>query len=216
MNKPSSNHLALRRLFLRGLFASFGAVVALVFPFLARAQDSLLWKTNYYTITGATLGEIRQSLRQSRPWKNKSTVDGMTDWRIEWRYQVAPSNGACQCSSVTTKTTITTTLPHWKAPTNAPPAVTNAWVRYFTALAKHEAGHAQLALDAVAEQHQRIHELTEEPDCATLRKRINDLAGQIVDDYRKRDKEYDQRTDHGVKQGAVLRLSRLHSEGKRE
>ena len=180
------------------------------------AQNSLVWKTNYYSITGGTLGEIRQSLWQSRPWKNKSTVDGMTDWRIEWRYQVAPSNGACQCSSFTTKTTITTTLPHWKAPTNAPPAVTNAWVRYFTALAKHEAGHAQLALDAVAEQHARISELTEEPACAALKKKIDDLAGKIMDDYRKRDKEYDQRTEHGIKQGAVLFGLRPRVDRKRE
>jgi predicted secreted Zn-dependent protease len=59
-------------------------------------------------------------------------------------------------------------------------------------------------LDAVAEQHERIKEVGEEPDCAALKKKINALANQIVDDYRQRDKEYDQRTEHGVKQGAVL------------
>ena len=196
--------------------AWLGVVPALFFPLLAGAQDSLRWVTNYYSITGSTLGEIRQSLLQSRPWRIQSTVDAMTDWRIEWQSTVTPSNGACRCDSFATKTTITNTLPGWRPPTNAPPALTNAWVRYFKALAEHEAGHAQLALAAAAELHQRIGDLGEARDCPAMKKKINDLARQVLDDYRKRDKEYDQRTAHGVKQGAVLRLSRPQREGKRE
>ena len=140
----------------------------------------------------------------------------MTDWRIAWKFKFEPSNGGCRCSSFTTKTTITTTLPSWRAPTNAPPTLTKTWSRYFTALARHEAGHAQFALDAVAEQHERINELGEEPDCASLKKKINALAGQIADDYRQRDKEYDQNTGHGAKQGAVLLGPSRRSDRKRQ
>jgi predicted secreted Zn-dependent protease len=93
-------------------------------------------------------------------------------------------------------------------PTNTPPALKKAWNRYLTALEQHEAGHAQLALDAVAEQHKRVTQLGGASDCSALKKRIYELAGRIVDDYRKRDKEYDERTAHGVRQGALLSRER--------
>jgi len=183
-----------------------GAIVLLMaLPVIAAAQNTVYWTTNYYSVTGATVGEIHQSLSRNRPWKDKSTHHGLTDWRIQWRYQVASSPGECRLAAFTTTTTITVTLPRWMRPSNALPEATTNWSRYITALGQHEAGHAQHGLAAAAEQHRRVPQLASEMNCDALKKRIDDLAQQIVDEYGRRDREYDERTGHGAKQGASLR-----------
>ena len=68
---------------LKYVLASGVTLALLVFlPGLVHAQSSVVWKTNYYAVGGATLREIHESFRLTRPWKNKSSYDGQTDWRI--------------------------------------------------------------------------------------------------------------------------------------
>lgn len=168
------------------------------------AQTALQWTTNYYSVTGATLGEIRQSIRQSRPWKDRLAVDGFTDWRVNWRFSVMPIAGGCRCSSFSTQTTIVTTLPLWTPPTNALDSVIRTWTNYIVALGRHEAGHAQMALAAGAELHRRARELGAGTDCDSLKATLTGLGEKVVAEYRQQDKEYDERTRHGATQGATL------------
>lgn len=172
-------------------------------PGLAIGQPAVLWSTNYYSVTGTTVREIHQSLRQNRPWKNTSQMDGLTRWRIEWNFSVSPSGNKCRLTSFNTRTTVAITLPRWTAPTNATEDVRSAWERFITALGKHEVGHGQIALAAAGEIQKRAKE-SEDADCAALKQRINGLCQGILEQYRSRDKEYDERTRHGVTQGAVL------------
>jgi predicted secreted Zn-dependent protease len=194
-------------------FLSF--ISALWLPAFALAQNTVQWTTNYYAVTGTTLGEIRDSLARSRPWKDKSSLDALTQWRIEWRYQFASSDAGCRCTSFTTKTTIAITLPRWTRSTNAAPETATHWDRYMTALRRHELGHAQIGLAAAAEQHKRINEVGRQTDCAALKKKIDMLAQQTVDDYGRRDRDYDERTGHGAKEGAVLSGRAPGSDGRR-
>lgn len=180
------------------------ALTTNLFPSLVAAENSIAWTTNYYSVTGATLVEIRQSIRQSRPWKERYDADGFTDWRVAWRFAVTSSTNGCRCSSFTTQTTIVTTLPRWTAPTNAPDPPTEVWQKYAAALGQHEAGHAQLALAAAAELQRRSRDVTEAGDCETLKKQLNALGEQVIEEHRKRDRDYDERTRHGANQGAFL------------
>lgn len=170
----------------------------------AGAQDSLVWTTNYYAVTGMTLVEIRQSMGQARPWKERLNVDGYTSWNVNWKFSVAPSASGCRCASFTTQATIGVTLPRWTAPPEAAEPVREAWGRYIAALGKHEWGHAQHARRAVTELHRRMKEVGEGSDCEGLKKRMNDLGQQVVAEFRAKDREYDERTQHGATEGAVL------------
>jgi len=184
------------------VFALALLLVASALPI--QSQDTLRRTTNYYSVTGASLPEIRQSLRRAHPWKNRSSLDGMTDWRIEWQFAVTPSSDGCRCTSFTTRTTITVTLPRWIPPTNAPPNLKQTWNRYLAALEKHEAGHVEMALAAVASQHKQVQQIGNWPHCETLRQKVDGLARQILDEFRRRDEEYDRLTQHGARQGAFL------------
>jgi predicted secreted Zn-dependent protease len=192
-------------MFVRGFFRKcFPALTAVLFVLSARAQNSVRWTTNYYTITGATLPELRQSIRQNRPWKERLEHDAMTDWRMNWQFTVTPTPGGCRCSTFGTQTTIAITMPRWAAPTNAPDSVREIWRKYSTALGQHEAGHAAIALAVAAELHKRIKSVGEAAGCDELRGRIDLLGRQVVEEHRQREREYDGKTRHGATQGAAL------------
>jgi predicted secreted Zn-dependent protease len=179
-------------------------LLVLLFPIVAAAQNPIRWTTNYYTVTGASLSEIRQSIRQNRPWRERFDLDGMTDWRVTWQFNVTQNGGGCRCSSFDTQTAIKITLPRWIAPTNAPNTIKDIWQKYAVALGQHEAGHAVIALAAAADLRKRVQEIGEGKDCASLKQRINDLGRQVIEAHRKRDKDYDEQTQHGVTRGASL------------
>lgn len=185
----------------RSGFLRPGVFLALGLPILAQGQNSVQWTTNYYSITGATLAEIRQSLNQAKGENEKNTVDGLTAWQIDWRYKVTPTASGCRCSAFTTQMAITITLPRWLLPGNAGQDVKNAWTRYFTTLLRHEDGHVQNALRMAAQMQQSVAVIGEDRDCDGLKKKIGARIQQIVAEHRKWDKEYDERTHHGMLQG---------------
>jgi predicted secreted Zn-dependent protease len=181
--------------------------LVLLLPWLARAQNSFVQTTNYYFVTGANFHELRHSMNAARPPRLTPPMAGLTEWELSWQFAVAPSTGGCRCVSFTTRLVITTTLPFWRVPTNASPELVAAWPGYFSALALHEAGHTQVALAALAETHRRIKSLRDDPDCRDLRTKINKLLLGVIDSYREMDRNYDEWTEHGVKQGAVLQYT---------
>jgi predicted secreted Zn-dependent protease len=186
------------------------SLLAKLFLFLALAasalaQGSVSWTTNYYSVAGATLREIHASFRSNRPWRGTAQHDGYTRWQVDWTFGVREIDNKCRLTSLNTRTTIAITLPLWIAPTNATDEVRQAWQRYITALGQHEAGHGQMALAAAAEMHKRVKESGEDANCDALRQKINSLGQTIIEQYRARDQQYDERTRHGATQGAVLR-----------
>lgn len=184
---------------------ALAAAFALLAPAAAGAENKLVWQTNYYAIKGTNLSELRQSIAESRPWKDRTNFVGLTQWWIGWQFKVERSDEGCRCSSFTTTTLITNTLPLWKPPAGAPDELNKTWARYIVALGQHEEGHSRLALAALADMHKRVKALGESPDCATMRKRINETGERVLQEHRQREAEYDRRTNHGATQGAALR-----------
>lgn len=185
----------------------------------AAAGDSHEWKTNYYSVSGATLAELHRSLEQNRPQKDSTnSIHGWTDWRINWRYRFQETDDGCRLESFTTKTVITVTLPRWIPPTNATRTLRDTWVRYVNALQQHEFGHGRMALAAAGELHKRIKAIPHEALCDSLKQKIDDLCQRVVDEYKTRDKQYDERTNHGATQGARLpsRLPDANGEAARK
>jgi len=174
-------------------------------PVRAPAQSNVVRKTNYYAMTGSSIRHIQESLRQARPWNDKSRHDGATEWHVQWHANFGSGGGECYCNNFVTSTTILITLPRWIAPTNTPATVRETWVKYLRALEQHEAGHADMAIAAAAEMHKRIKEIGSLEDCEALRKKVQTECQAILDSYRAREKEYDEQTRHGATQGATLR-----------
>ena len=161
-------------------------------------------RTNYYSVTGADLHELYQSFRQSRPWRETDGHDGFTVWTVNWRFTTTYNGTVCRLTTFTTTTTINITLPRWITPTNTSDSLKAEWTRYIQALGQHEYGHAQYAMAAAAEMQKGARQVTEDSSCDGLKQRLNSLCDGIVQKYKQLDDAYDQKTQHGINQGARL------------
>lgn len=184
-------------------------IVLFLMKLNATAQGSVQWTTNFYTVKGMTIPELRQSVRENRPWKQSFSHDAMTDWRVNWRFTVTPTPAGCRVSTFGTQTTIAIMMPRWMAPTNAPEATRQIWQRYIEALGQHEAGHGAMALAAAAELNKRVRAIGEGADCESLKMLTEALGRQVIEEFRAKDKAYDEKTRHGATQGAVLPGGRM-------
>jgi predicted secreted Zn-dependent protease len=162
----------------------------------ASAQSSYTLSTNYFWVAGDNMRQIRESLRASRPFKEP--FDALTSWDIRWNFKLVDSDGSCRCTSFSTKTTITIFLPKWRIPANPLPETVAAWTNLFMTLAEHELGHARFAIDATEQVQRAGASISSGTDCAKLRADVNAAAQAVVNDYRRREREYDERTQHGT------------------
>jgi predicted secreted Zn-dependent protease len=168
----------------------------------AGAQPVVRWTTNFYTVTGSTPREIRQSLNQHRPWKRSQEIDAHTTWSVTWKYTVISGGGGCRPETVTTEVSIVTSLPRYVPPTNAPVELRTRWARYFGALARHEAEHAAIGRAAALDVQGALSGFGERPNCDLLREALNARGAALLEQRRREEREMDQRTRHGANDGA--------------
>jgi|WetSurMetagenome_2_1015567.scaffolds.fasta_scaffold58231_3 predicted secreted Zn-dependent protease len=169
---------------------------------LAAAGEPARFSTNYYQVSGATWDEVHKSIVRSRPWKTNQPMDARTDWTVRWKFSVVDFGDGARVRSFDVETTITVTLPSWKAPADASKPLLEGWKRYFDTLKRHEGGHVVLALQAAAAVRKHAGAVTEAPSAQELTRQINQAANKVIDQFREKDKEYDRITQHGMKQDA--------------
>ncbi len=168
----------------------------------AWGQGDVRSTTNYYRVSGATLREIRQSLNQRRPWRDRAQVDAMTVWTVTWKYGLVTTALGCRAENFQIHTVITTTLPLYGSSTNVSPEVKGRWAGYFQALAAHEARHAGIASRAAAEVQSRLAGVGERASCAALQAELNALGESVLARHRAEEREMDRTSHHGAVDGA--------------
>jgi predicted secreted Zn-dependent protease len=164
--------------------------------------DVVRMTTNYYKVYGATTRDVRESINQFKPWKDRRSMDAQTDWTVRAKYSVGEAGGVGRLQSFQTEAIITVTMPTWSPPPVATEGLTNRWQRYFTALLRHENGHAANALKAATEVRRRVTAIRDPLPSQELSRKISDTVTAVLKEYREKDEEYDRQTRHGVEQGA--------------
>jgi predicted secreted Zn-dependent protease len=172
------------------------ALVAAISTGQAAAQ-SVEWRTNYYAVSGSDMRELRANINRARPGKGE--FDAETAWNVNWRYSVERADDGCRCKSVTTTVSITMTLPRWADYTNASPEMKARWAAFIVPLLEHEVGHGKFGLGAANELRKQLGELRAEGGCDGFRRKVEETAQRVIDDFKKRERNYDVRTDHGRK-----------------
>ncbi|MCX6903101.1 MAG: DUF922 domain-containing protein, partial [Verrucomicrobia bacterium] len=161
--------------------------------------------TNYYRVTGSTPEEIHRSKEAARPGTNRMKFDAITEWNITWTYRYSQRGDQFAVDSVNTKTTVVVTLPRWTPPAGTDPATIKTWQSYVQGLALHEQGHQNFARQAAIEVQRQLTALPASPSVRDLQTVIEQTGNRVVDQFHLKEKEYDQATNHGATQGAVLR-----------
>ncbi|HET8670240.1 MAG TPA: DUF922 domain-containing protein [Candidatus Saccharimonadales bacterium] len=125
------------------------------------------------------------------------TISQMTEAAtIEWfpRYDYETTGGVVSSAAVTVETRIK--MPQWTGYSTATDVEQNEWDRFFAALRRHEQGHVELVVEHLSD----VDELLTGKSIESAKQLwISALAA-----LQTASRAYDQETDHGRKQGAII------------
>lgn len=158
----------------------------------------------FYTIKGNSYHELIEAIKENRP----NGFHASTRWRVNWRYQYHKKEEWCELENIKVTLSNTIHFPLWLAPKHVKAKLYHEWTRYTGALLLHELGHARIAELAYKKIKESLQFETEQSTCAELGKIANENAHDIVAKFKKIQKRYDQKTDHGKTQGARFYLRR--------
>lgn len=146
----------------------------------------------YYDVKGDSLDGLRGQLRTLGIRADDKVYAGYTFWSIKYAISTNEEHGSYCVASVRTDLQVRIRLPRRR------------WDSMSKALKGHEDGHKELAVQAAKE----IRSVLDGLGCRKSREELlaaaRALAGKILELHKKKQKEYDVRTNHGATQGAVL------------
>ncbi len=159
-------------------------------------------RVSYYDVFGSSAPELRVSLNRQRSRVVPGEHDGHTRWQVRWRYSFAGSGFNCRLSDYTTNLSTEIFLPRWVKPSDPPANLAGQWSVYLEALRAHEDGHVEIARDAEAAVRASFSNVRPQTSCSELQRQLESRALQVIEEFRAREREYDQLTGHGATQGA--------------
>lgn len=147
--------------------------------------------------------KLLAALNNTSPIRENGRIyHGNTAWDIRWSFRWdRNASGLCQILDVTTKLSVTITLPDLKSGTAAGQA---EFQKYLRALQFHEEGHKKIAQEAAAAADRALSTLPPMASCRALADEAQRQGSAILDNARKAGYDYDTTTRHGHTQGACL------------
>lgn len=160
----------------------------------------------YYQIYGNTASQLRTQIAHCAPGATSSSeaeYTGDTSYNLSWQYTTLVSGNGCTITNVQVGLHIATTLPLWQPTIQAATGLGSRWQQFMGALATHEHGHAQLDANYAGAILQRLNSLGN-MDCSTVTNAVQSAVDSGVRTLNNANDAYDQQTNHGATQGAVL------------
>lgn len=166
----------------------------------AKAELIVNISTNYYFVTGTNMFQIMDSIRANRPWTTNSDFSAFTKWVIGWDTRAEPTDVGFKIGYLKVTVNITITMPSFKPANGVSNNVLYQWKEYYKRLLEHEIGHARIARSAGEQVHKKLQNLGVFPTRQLLYATVNKTAESTVDEFKKKDMEYDKKTRHGMEQ----------------
>jgi predicted secreted Zn-dependent protease len=129
---------------------------------------------------------------------------GYTDWRIGWSFTSRETEGRHVVSAARVDVVVTRTLPRWRPPATAEPALVARWNDFVEAIARHEQGHVDLVVSGARSLHEAIVGLAPIELREALHRRVAALVEAAFATIHAADLDYDEATQHGALQGVRL------------
>ena len=169
------------------------------------AQLRVSVKTNFYSLSGDTTRELGQQMRSIGPiGPAGKKMCANTDWKLRWTYEYKSDSEGYYISSNTVFLDITFVLPKWIASKDTPVSTFNEWHRFMNALINHELGHSNIALVEARSLIKQLNEKKIFPDRKAMHEFVDTEGKKCLARMAKETSKYDQRTEHGLTQGAQL------------
>ncbi len=190
-------------------------------PGLARANaekapenavdPSVSIRTNYYTFGGTNHTQLRAAMLAARPWKQGFNFDARTKWDLHSTYRFHREDGQFSIAVADVRTDVVITLPFWIPGHPVSRDLVMRWQKCLAGLCVHEQGHLVLAKAATAEVKKRLLALHGFGTLQELSAAADQTLRDTLDEFRERERKYDQVTRHGYTQGAVFPMTTLEA-----
>jgi len=164
-------------------------------------------RTNYYVFGGTNYSQMRTAMLATRPWKQTLSFDARTKWQVRSNYRMRREGDGFRLNSVRVKTEVLITLPCWIPGKPVTRELLDRWYKCFIGLSTHEQGHRVLAEAAGTEVEKRLLALPSFPSIRELSAAADDTINKTIEEFRERERKYDQVTRHGATQGAVFPMT---------
>lgn len=155
-----------------------------------------------YAVAGSTARQLHRSLRANGRRMDGDIAFAWTDWSVDVGYEYRRSGDSCRVTVPDVEVGIVVTVPEWRHRDDASPELADRWRRDLATMEEHEAGHVRLARTAGRRVFEALEALDPAP-CGLLRDRVDAAAGRVLEDVRRAQEAYDERTDHGRSQEAA-------------
>jgi len=174
-------------------------------PSSASAEPQINEDFNYYTVNGSTAKRIRQNLNLKTPiTENGKKYDAYTKWHVTWNLRWKKSIDSCEITEITTKVDITYILPKLEKLESKNPSLKRKWGDYSTALIHHENGHRDFGIHTARSIEERVLTMGPRSSCRQLQSDANEIGYRTLDEYIQLEKDYDNKTNYGMSDGAVF------------
>ncbi len=151
-------------------------------------------RQQHYAVNGATLEQLQRTIRLLGPRRGGIAYPAYTDWEIHWSHVSEHGESGWSARDVTAVVSATITLPCWRPPRTADPALVKDWQRLIAAIEAHEQGHVGLAAHAARALADRLDALRSYPSQPALVEAARQLADQVLEEARRRERSYDAAT----------------------
>lgn len=183
------------------------AAIVLIMPLagfhVAATQDSaalpeptIVDHVACYTVTGVSARSIRARL-ESRSQTGGESRHGSTRSTFEVISKPEEASGLCRVSRQKILVEITTELPRWEPGRAAPESLKAAWNESSARLVRHEAGHRENVLQAVAVLREKLRLLEPQARCLTAQVDIDIALENVLYRLERREAYYDRLTQGG-------------------
>jgi predicted secreted Zn-dependent protease len=151
----------------------------------------------FYDVEGNEYEALRRSLYHRGP----QGFHGEAIWGVSYFFQPVRGKGGCTASKFEAKLEAKILMPRWTRRDGASADLIARWQRYEVGLLAHEEAHLDHGRELVRALNREMQTFPPTKYCKELDEAVDAYIDEREKAYRKLDKEYDERTDHGAKLG---------------
>ncbi len=161
----------------------------------------------FYDVYPNEENNLKAALKEATPISSEGKkFHGRTNWYVKWNYKWKKRDGRCWIVSVKTKLDVNYIMPRIPNDHQVKRSVRYAFGKYYALLFKHEQGHKESGLLAAQRIEDSLRRLGYFRSCKKLERAANKKGQDIIELFNKRDKEYDDKSDHGQRDGVNINL----------
>jgi len=167
-------------------------------------RASLSITTNFYRFGGTNHAQMRAAMNEARPWKQTQNFDALTKWDVFSTYRFRREGEKFVLDTVDVRTKVVIPLPWWTPGKPVARDLVERWNRCLIGLNAHERGHLALAEAAGNEVKKQLLALAASASRQELSSAAERAIADTLEEFRRRERRYDEVTGHGFTQGAIF------------